>query len=236
MKKVPCLFLAFLLLIACLPLGRVSALAATDEPSATYAVAAMEGTYFYKSPSENSGLFIIPHTYYVKILNLGDPFCAVEYHTDEYPYQRVSGYCKKEELTFVDFVPARPYLNKQISVRYTLPEQEFSPSGSGSLDSVTVNYAFYGEFPVGSTTYHYVYGNGAFGYVPAQEKISYELNTDFIKDTATEEAQPPATDSQEISGVTFLFLGALALSALVVAFFVLRGKKSVAPPSEDLEF
>ncbi len=232
----------FLLLLLMLPFLLFPScpytLLANAEESPTYAVAASENVYLYKDKSDSSGLFILPHTYYVKVLSVEEPFCAVEYHTDEAPYKKVSGYCKKAELTFVDFVPERPFLKKEISVTYSLPESDFMPSGDGFLQSVSVDYLFYGEFPVGSARYAYVYGNGAFGYLPVTEKIAYERNTDYLK-TDAEEMPPPAEDATDeragISGTTIFFLVALGLSAVAIIILVIRGKRPPVAIREEQE-
>ncbi len=239
MKKLFALLLALLSLLFA-PYSRTIAQAAEAETTPLYAVAAQQGVYLYQSQEDSSGLFILPYTYYVKILSLGDPYCAVEYHTDELPYKAVRGYCKKAELTFVDFTPERPFLKKQISVTYTLPEQSMQPSGNDFLQSVTMNYLFYGEFPVGSARYYYVYGNGAFGYLPAQEKVEYELNVDYLQTTTPPvEDAPPAQGEAEgstLSPTVIFFLVALGVSVVAVLFLVLRGKKSAPPAQEDFEF
>ncbi len=190
----------------------------------------------YREQTDASGLFILPHTYYVKVLSVGDPFCAVEYHTDEPPYRKVSGYCKQADLTFVNFIPERPFLKKEISATYSLPNSDFLPAGQGFLQTVSVNYLFYGEFPVGSTSYYYVYGNGQFGYLPAQEKIEYEKNTDYL----TQEPVGGSSSSNEVAsegvdGTTVFFLCALGVSAVAIVVLVIRGKKPACTRSEECE-
>ncbi len=206
------------------------------EATPLYAVADSPNVYLYAEREENAGLFLIPHTYYVRVTALGEPFCAVEYHTDEPPYKKISGYCKKSELLFVDFIPARPYLKKQISVTYTLPESGKLPSGDDFLESVSVDYLFYGEFPVGSARYYYVYGNGSFGYLPATEEIVYEKNTDYLTEASGNVEEPPVTENEPLDGVQIFFLVALCIGVLAVVLFVVRGKKQPELLRDENEF
>ena len=64
--------------------------------------------WLYAEENEESGLFLLPYTYYVRVVERGEPFSAVVYGTDEAPYRAVKGYCKTELLTFVGFVPSAP--------------------------------------------------------------------------------------------------------------------------------
>ena len=55
------------LLLGCLSLLPRPALAAhAEETTERYAVAAREDVWFYAAESEESGLFLIPYTYYVR--------------------------------------------------------------------------------------------------------------------------------------------------------------------------
>lgn len=219
------------------PVSVLNAKAETEaaQPQELYAVAAERNIYLYSAADEKTGLFILPYTYYVKVLSLGDPFCRVEYLDDTPPYKKVTGYCKKESLTFVDFIPARPFLRREITVTYTLPETPaFSPTDG--LLSVDVSYLFYGTYTVGSAEYFYVYGNGEFGYLPATEEITYDLNTDYLAAASApaEEPEGPSDEKKEgLSGLQIFFLCALCVSVAAIAVFVLLGKRN--PPSSAQE-
>lgn len=222
--------LSALLLLFCSP--SLPARRAAAEESPQYAVADARDVYFYADRDEDSGLFLIPYTYYVKVLSLGDPFCAVEYLTDTPPYKKVTGYCKTSDLTFVDFVPERPYLTMTLSVTYVLPDPP--ALATGDLSEVTVEYAYYGEFPVGSAKYRYVYGNGKFGYLPADGELVYDLNTDYLQPSSGEADLPEQPQGGGLSGMQIFFLCALCVSVAAIAALVIRGKKAPAPaPEED---
>ncbi len=87
--------------------------ASAETLSEVYAVAPTSDVWFYSEPLDNKGLFILPESYYVRILNDSDPFCQVQ-------YLNKTGYCKRSDLLFVDFVPARPFLLYDYTLSYSM--------------------------------------------------------------------------------------------------------------------
>lgn len=228
MKRVFLIVLSFLLLLS----NAAPAVTGRAEGE-LYAVADHSDVYFYSEANEKSGLFILPYTYYVKVVNLGDPFCLVEYLTDEAPYKKVTGYCKKSELTFVDFVPVRPYLKREVTVKYSL-SSSLPTVPSGAFDSVEVSYLYYGSYRAGTSLFYYVYGNGAFGYVPAEGELTYDLNTDYLQSTSgSEEDPPPETNQVALTGLQIALICVGCVLLVLFAFLVLR-KRPAPPPSEEL--
>ena len=128
-----------------------------------YAVC-VQDVWFYAGENEEEKLFLVPDTYYVRVLEAGEIYSTVEYLTDDPPYKKLLGYCRTDQLLFVDFIPVRPYLRKQITVSYTLP-------GSGSLDdafsTVERTFVYYGDRYENGQLYLYVLLDGTFGYIPA---------------------------------------------------------------------
>lgn len=158
-----------------------------------YACITQENTYFYSSADENSGLFILPTTYYVKIISKSDDFCFVQYLDDVAEYKAVYGYCKTEDLTTVDFTPARPYLYYTYTATYTV--NGTASTDIGDFSTFTCTCIYYGDYKNGTLTYRYVSINGEFGYIPKTCEIEYPLNTDYI----TEEPAEPS--SSDIDGI-----------------------------------
>lgn len=201
----------------------------------TYAVADGKEIWFYAEADENTGLFIIPYTYYVIVLDYGAPFCAVQYFDDVSPYKAVKGYCKTEELTFVDFVPARPFLRVELTYTYQLSVSSSVTMGSGTFNTVEKTFVYYGTSYLGTARFHYVSSGGIFDYIPAAQEITYELNTDYLTETvvapAVEEEETAETSSPTPLQIALICLAGVAACAIV--FFVLRGKK---PPVREAEF
>lgn len=207
--------------------------------SESYACIVNDDTYFYSSANEDSGLFILPTTYYVKIISKSDDFCFVQYLEDVAEYKAVYGYCKTEALTSVDFTPARPYLYYTYTATYAV---EGNSSGeTGNFSTFTCDCIYYGDYKSGTTTYRYVSINGEFGYIPKTCEITYPLNTDYLPDEPTEEpasdvitpSEEPTTDvddvadeqqtssSPSVNGAGLGIIIALSAILIVVAIFVI---------------
>lgn len=216
-----CIFAA--LLIPAAPLS------AAAEESGEYAVALGE-VWFYASADEEAKCFLLPETYYVRVLERGETYCTVEYLTDDAPYKKLLGYCRTDALTFVDFVPERPYLRRQITVTYTLPQT----GDLGTEDFLTVQrtFVYYGDRYEEDGLYLYVLSDNEFGYIPAEAPPDFERNTDYLTAVSGSTQEPdPGADGANAVQIVVIVLACVA--ALAVALILLRGKKA---PQEKQEF
>lgn len=221
--------LIFLVALFFFPLRSFSAHADAGS-SELYAVAAQNDVWFYAAENEESGLFILPYTYYVRVLNAGTAYCYVQYLDDAAPYKSIKGYCRTEDLTFVDFIPERPFLRRQITVTYRVTGGDFL-MGNGSFDRMEKTFVYYGLSYSGTARFYYVYADGVFDYVPAMQDVAYELNTDYLKEVSgsAEEKEPP---KEGLSVLQIALICAAGLAAAVIAVFVLRGKRPASAPQE----
>ncbi len=230
MKKLIPLVLLLLPLLVPLPVKRASA----DE--LRYAVAADSNVWFYAAESEDEKLFLLPESYYVRVLSVGEEFTAAEYLVNDPPFRKVMGYCRTDALTFVDFIPARPYLRKEITVSYTLPG-----GGSGVdelFSSIERTFVYYGDRYEKGQLYFYVLYDGKFGYIPAEEEVVFERNDDYLSVPAgpgvSAEEEPPKESSKGASlGVQIAACCIVLVAAVAIGVFVLRGKR--ASPSDERE-
>lgn len=232
-------FLPFLLIVYILlcsaPTVRVSSSADSASPeSGDYACVLAGDTYFYASADDRRGLFLLPKTYFVKLVEYGAPYCKVEYLYDGDKTQRVVGYMHTDELTFVDFTPASPYLRHVFDVSYRIDGGEIEDDAF--LTQITVSCAYYGDFTVGSKTYCYVLREGEFGYIPKPESLSYPENTEYqdYLDKLAAESPPPAqtqtSASQSTSPAQIAILIVLCLLVPILAALILKPPKR--PPYE----
>lgn len=219
--------LCTLLLLAELLGAFVPTAVRADAAETGYAVAADASVWFYSAENEESRLFLVPETYYVHILHEGDTFTAVEYLVNEAPYQKVVGYCRTDALTFVDFVPARPYLMKQITVSYTLPEGDTLGDEFGSIERT---FVYYGARYEKGQLYYYVLADGKFGYIPAEEELSFERNDDFLAAVGGEGGAAGTGGGLSAAEIAVICIACVA--AVVCAGFVIRGKKVSPEPPE----
>lgn len=223
MKKF-CLF-ALVCALALLPAMRPKKLTA-DAAEESYAVAVTADVWFYAEENEESKLFCLPRTYYVKVLSKGGDFCAVEYLRDNPPYKKIRGYCRTNSLTFVDFVPERPYLYREITVQYVLPGASL---GNGSFSGYECDFVYYGTRYDAGQLYFYVCRDSTFDYIPAEEELTFDLNTDYLP------AEDAATKGSSLSVVEIVVICLASAAVVVIAVFVARGRKPV-PERSDSDF
>lgn len=221
MKKIVCTILAFV----SLAVSVFSSPFKVGAENYSYACATNPDTYFYSSSDEATGLFVIPQTYYVKVISKGEKFSYVQYLENIADYKAVFGYCLTDELLFVDFIPERPYLYLTVGVTYTIDGYEPAFSENGVIFSVNYDCVYYGDYKTGSSYYAYVLIDGKFGYIPKPNKIEYETNSDYIKDTVNPSDDPPdipSTDEEDNSNTPLIVIcvicaGLVALGIIVVA-------------------
>lgn len=207
-----------------------------------YAVAAQSDVWFYAAENEDTGLFVLPYTYYVKVLRRGSLYSAVQYLDDAAPYKAITGYCKTDALTFVDFVPERPYLRREITVSYRVDNAAGTLMGKGTFDKVEKSFIYYGTSYLGTARFFYVYADGVFDYVPAMQEVLYDLNTDYLQASSgeiggdTDDGNAAEEPHTGLSGTQIVIICVAAAALIVIALFVLRGKKAPPAPQEFPEF
>ena len=233
-------FAAAALLVLFLP-AFASAAESEEENSQAPAYARIEqdGVYLYRSPSADSGLFVLPSSYFVKLSGEAGEYYIVEYLSGTQGRTAVRGYCLREEVTPVDYTPATPYLYYAVDVTFRTEADTGLPAGF--ITEYTVSAPYYGTFRFGSSTYYYVELNGAFGYVPATacSLLDYPLNTEHTETPAPEETEPEPEPQQSgglsVAGIVLLcVLGAAGLGLLYFLFRPAHAKKS-APREEEAE-
>ena len=227
--------LPFFLALCMLTLYKPSVSHAQAEQSnrSEYACILTDDVFFYAGADERRGVFLLPKTYFVKILEHGAEYCKIEYLYDGEKTERLIGYAKTDKLTFVEFTPNNPYLYHVFDVRYRIDDSEITDSSF--LTQITVSCAYYGDYAVGSKTYCYVLRDGEFGYIPKPNDLSYPENTeyqDYLDELASSQP-PPSTPSQTdptVSPVQIAILVALCLLVPILAALILKQPKR--PPYE----
>lgn len=230
----PFLYLLYSLFPACAPL-------LTQAQSSTpvvggYACVLSDNVFFYSERDEKRGVFLLPKTYYVKLLDVAPDYCKIEYLYDDNYVQKLVGYAKTNELTFVDYVPKRPYLYRLIEVSYRI-DNALSTTSS-VLDEIKVTCAYYGDYTIGSQVYCYILRDGVFGYIPKPEGLSYDENTEYaewLKQTQNTPADEPLPDetTEPASPAQIAILVAVCLLVPVLAALILRSSKRHPLDNED---
>ena len=159
-----------------------------------YGCIRLSGVFFYATKDDGQGLFTLPQNYYVKLIEVEESYCKVEYLYDDAFVQKIVGYVKTQDITAVPYVPKRPYAYKLFDVYYELDDNE---RGDGFLTQLTATCAYYGDYVVGSKTYCYVLQNGRFGYVPKPQSLSIEPNDEYDKFYFPQQNSSPTPDSSQ---------------------------------------
>lgn len=228
---VACLYL----LCALFPLAR-SPVHADDTPAAGgYACVLENDVFFYASKDEKQGLFLLPKSYFVKVLEAAPDYTKIEYLYDGENTKKLTGYAKTSQLTFVDYTPASPYLTLSFEVKYRLDDDELQDPSF--LNELTVTCAYYGDYKIGSKTYCYILRGDAFGYILKPDDLTYEENPEYaerLRETASENTSDPPAEEEEQSGASpaqIAILIALCLLVPVLAALILKTPKK--PPYEE---
>ena len=204
------------------------------EEALQYAVAATPDVWFYSAEDEESGLFLLPYSYYVKVLQRGTVYSAVQYLDDVAPYKSITGYCRTDALTFVNFIPERPYLRCEIKVSYLVDNPSGALMGKGTFDKIEKSFVYYGTSYLGTARYFYVFADGVFDYVPANQEILFEYNTDYLQPSNGETGTAFKDAPQDgLSGIQIALICAAAAGVAIIAAFVLRGKKTFSAPQQE---
>ena len=238
MKKI-CTFLLFAAVIAA-----ASAFAAAPALSASaetendekYARIVADGVYFYSSADETAGLFILPRTYFVKIVGEAGDYYRVRYLDSSGDGRALEGYCLADEIEPVGYTPETPYLVYSVTVTYRAGGDYSLPDSSLSEYTVTADY--YGEFDYGSSTCYYVRLNGQFGYVPAAScsVVDYPENTEHTVQETPSSDGGTAENENSFGALNVVLICVLAVAALGAIYFLFRpakGKKEGSPSFYD---
>ena len=245
-------FLCILLLISAFsPHPRANALLRTANPPITavadsppnysptagdYACILSDDVFFYSAADNRKGLFLLPQSYYVRLIEYRSDFCKVEYQRNESDAQRVVGYVKTEELTVVEYLPARPYLYYVFDVTYTI--ENAAPGDSSFLTEITVSCVYYGDYRVGSETYCYVLRGDEFGYIPKPFGLSFDKNTEYddylasLTPPTVEEPNLPSNENTP-SPVQIAILIVICLLVPVLAALILKPPRRLSYETEE---
>ena len=161
-----------------------------------YACILSDDVYFYTNTEGRRGLFLLPKSYYVRLIEYRPDYCKVEYQTDD-SAKRLVGYVATEKLTFVDYTPARPYLYYVFDLRYKIEDAD--QTDSAFLTEITISCVYYGDYIIGSERYCYVLRGEDFGYVPKPASLVYEDNEEYANHVSAVQPSPPPSSEEEVT-------------------------------------
>ena len=204
---------------------------AEEENFSQYARIEQAGVYLYATTDEMDGLFTLPRTYFVRILGETSQYYYVSYLADKADFKAVRGYCKKTEITPVDYQPETPYLEYKITITYSVEGGGILPDDP--LSTFTAQAAYYGAFHFGTSVHYYVYREGAFGYVPAKSCSvpDYPINTEHTAPvTPPEDNKTNNSSAPRNNAVRIVLICTLSVFAIGAIYFLFRPQKTSRPP------
>ncbi len=201
----------------------------------SYACITEDNTFFYLDAQCQNGLFILPKTYFVKVLNKQNDYCKVEYLIDDEYAQKCIGYAKTEQLSFVDFTPKTPYFYQLIQVKYTIDASE--NTSPPFLNEIAFTCAYYGDYTVGTKTYCYILRGGEFGYIPKPDSVQFIENPEYAnwQQTQSGEVSPDTSTPSKVqsSPTQIIILIAVCLLVPLLASLILRPTKKAYMVDEE---
>ena len=231
MKKFLTLTILSLLLFTANPLSVQRADASAD----SYACILQDNTFFYTSPEER-GIFLLPATYYVKVLEYGEEYCRIEYLCDSDKAKKLIGFAQTSALTFVEYTPKQPYFYHEFEVSYRIDNGLIEDSSF--LNQIVLTCVYYGDYKIGSETYCYVKRGNSFGYVPKPSNLTLPKNLEYeqwlaLQTPPKEEEPAPSSPQKNSSPAQIGILIVLCLLVPVLASLILKPPRR--PPYETDE-
>lgn len=135
-----------------------------------------EDCCFYADASLKIVKFILPYSYYVKIVSVGTEASRVVYRSEDQTCPSAEGYVKNVCLGFNEVLPDSLY--PEPTLRLKTDEVVFGDKSLTSPKAVVVagsSARYYGEIKIDGSDYLYVYVNGYVGYVRKDGFISFDI-------------------------------------------------------------
>ena len=197
-----------------------------------------EETYFYTSANENSKLFKLPNSYFVKVEDIeGNFFKAV--------YKDLNGFVKKNDVTLMRGQPSSPYVNATFTnyVEYALYESPNSTSTpvhefekeqifnfygtiNGEEVSSKTNEWYYASALVNGSTFRgYIYSSitDDLPSIPTNNETFEEISEDVF----LQETNASSSFSSLSTGTKILLIVSITIPSIFILFFLIKPSKLI---------
>lgn len=183
--------------------------------------------YLYESDALDSGIFILPESYYVKILSQGNTFHKVSYLDDGEFATAVTGYVLASSVEVVSHTPQNPYLHYTVTVTFKLSTYAI---GNNVLQELKLELPFYGISTVNTKVYNYVNYNASIMAVDAKacSTVSYAKHPDSVYPTGSTSNTISTNTAQNANYIPLIvtsFIGGLCLLGLGISYFIFNNSK-----------
>ena len=201
-----------------------------------YARVVADDACLYADYSLTMPRFIVPESYFVKVISSGSDVCRVSFMDGNAP--PLEGYLKTINLSFVKDKPEKCY--PDITLTATRDEVMFSELGSKTpraVLSVGETAYYYGELTLSGENYVYVYSGGCIGYVSKSGfspftvpfTQGYSRNAEnSSQETSNNSSDKKPEPSVEYDPGKIIIIAAALIAVVSVVFIVTRPQKSKA--------
>ena len=238
-KFIICIQMLLLLYLACLSIvqyqriEKASITAKANGQIFTYA-RIQQDCYLYEKEAEDSGIFILPESYYVKILKRGNVFHQVSYLDDSDFATAVYGYVLASTVKIIEnYTPENPYLEHKLTVTFKVSTALYNIAMQNELLEIRLDLPFYGISRVNTKTYNYVNYNNQVVSVDAKacSAVNYQKHPDsFVQNTNSSNNINTAinTPTPTQNYTPLIVIGGivgLGLLGLGISYFIFNGSK-----------
>ena len=169
MKKLLCFALTLFLIY-------LSSLPKIAKAENNYAMVISENAVFYSDQSLKFEKFILPFSYYVKIVNVYSEASRVIYLDNETGVPLLEGYVKNVDLNFSLTPSANPYPHQNLSLKCDeVLFAELNKNSPKAVISQNQEAVFYGYAEIEGENFAFVYTQGLIGYVRLSSFNSFTL-------------------------------------------------------------
>ncbi len=206
----------------------------TASASSNYLRVINEQTVFYSNANDNSALFYLPYTYYVKSLGDVGAFTHVEcYGTGGSP--ALDGYVKTLDLFDDGLIVNNPFVNLTITTATT------SVLYTDSTLTTPIQYVFaernlryYGSYLYQDKNVYYVEYNGKLGYIKESDVYPFAIPNHPNELTFIPPAEPdlpvdgnpntPPEQTEDLLSLKIIIIVCLLFAGIVALFVALKHK------------
>ena len=197
-------------------------------------------TPFYKSTLDESPLFFLPYTYYVKVLSQSNNFCHVEINSEN-GQLGIDGFVPTEQLFYDGQEVLSPYLNLDITtVDTTVLYADAELSSPIQYIFPNRSLLYFGELQALGGKLFYVAYNNKLGYVKESDVMPFVINNHpneltFIVEPTPDENQSATNSMGDFSNIKTAIIVCLLLAGLIALLIALLNKNTNAKKTNYYE-
>lgn len=195
------------------------------------------GVMFLSQKSDDSALFELPFSYFVKVESVDGDYFSAE-------YQNKKGFVKKDAVRLMDGVPKQPYASVDVKLYLPFSLYESPSKNSESLSTILEGeslsfYGFLSGQPLNSTTDEWLYvstSDGDFGYVYSTLLEKRPKPAENFETFQTVEDDVLNGDNPEFAtlslGTKIILIVSISVPSVLILYFLIKPSKFMQPTKQ----